>query len=166
MKKTRLQLENNLPFRTAYSPRLRVALSFAGEGKTKQSFKEECDINVIMSRYQQTGRLPDQLNPANPQYIDATGFDFDLAMNLVAEATSAFAELPSDIRSQFGNDPGAFLDFVADPENRSQLASMGLTSELPEWASGHAATPTSESPTSPSTPLQNDSPSTTGSNSP
>lgn len=103
---------------------------------TKQSFKDECNINNIMARYEKTGILPDTLNPAEPQYIDATGFDFDLAMQLVAEATSGFNQLPASVRAQFDHDPGAFLDFVAKPENGQALVDMGLAREIPAWAKG------------------------------
>jgi len=162
-KPTRPQISiPDLPFRTAYSPHLKIAINFPAQGRTKQSFKDECDINVIMSRYQATGQLPDNLNPTAPQYIDATGFDFDLAMNLVAEASSAFQELPSAIRSRFNNDPGAFLDFVHDPNNRSEMAQMGLLKPEAEWSKGAVAPTPSESPKPPSNPSTNDSRSTTG----
>lgn len=133
--------------RTYQSPQNRVAITFPAQGRTKQSFKDECDINQIMSRYMQTGVLPDNLNPRTPQYIDATGFDYDLAMNLVAEASSSFALLPASVREKFDHDPGAFLDFVADPKNAQSLVDMGLATQLPEWAEGVNKAP-------PSAPLQ------------
>lgn len=144
----------------AYSPRTPVLVT-CGESMTKQSFKDECDINTIMSRYMQTGVLPSTLNPQSPQYIDATGFDFDLAMNLVAEASSAFAQLPSAVRAKFNDDPGSFLDFAADPQNRSQMVEMGLLTNVPEWAKGVGAGVGHEAPTQPKTPKQNENPSTT-----
>lgn len=116
----------NFPFKHAYGPRHRMAINFQGPGKTKQSFKDECDINVIMKRYAATGILPDYFNPMQPQYLDVTGYDFDKAMHLVAEASSMFHELPSHVRDRFKNDPGAFLDFCSNPENRQELAEMGL----------------------------------------
>lgn len=127
--------------RTYQSPQHRVAISFPAQGRTKQSFKDECDINQIMARFLATGVLPDTLNPRTPQYIDATGFDFDVAMNLVAEASSSFALLPAKIREQFDHDPGSFLDFVADPKNGPALREMGLTTQLPAWAEGGIAAP-------------------------
>jgi len=160
--KSRLQISiPDLPFRTAYSPHQSHSISFAAQGRTKQSFKDECDINVIMARYQATGQLPDNLNPSSPQYIDATGFDFDLAMNLVAEASSSFEELPSAIRARFNNDPCAFLDFVHDPANHSEMADMGLLVPESQRTKGVTTPNPSEPPQTPKNPSINQSGSTT-----
>lgn len=113
------------PFRSAYSPRVRVALSFAPQGRTKQSFKAECDINNLMSRYLKTGVL-DFVNKHAPQYQDVTGLDYQEAMDIVAHGNSMFNELPSKLRAEFDNDPALFLDFVSDPENAPEMAEMGL----------------------------------------
>lgn len=156
-------VQQNTPFRSAYTGHVSVGLSIPeGENMTKQSFKDECDINLIMARYQETGFLPDNLNPAQPQYIDATGFDFDLAMNLVAEATSSFNLLPVEVRNEFNHDPGAFLDFVADPANGPRLREMGLVSDPPEWAKGAAAPMPSQSNGGAATAPQTQNPVTTG----
>lgn len=157
MSKKQTITETNSPFRSAYSGHVKVAISIPeSENMTKQSFKDECDINLIMARYQDTGFLPDNLNPNQPQYIDATGFDFDLAMNLVAEATSSFNMLPVEVRNEFNHDPGAFLDFVADPNNGPRLREMGLISDLPEWAKGATAPGVPDAVLSPKNPLQNE----------
>lgn len=154
-------IENtNHPFRSAYSKPLKVSISFPAQGRTQQNFKDECDINVIMSRYQQTGALPPNLNPLDPQFLDATGFDFDLAMNLVAEASSAFEELPSAIRARFHHDPGEFLDFVTNPKNRAEMAEMGLLREKPEWAKGVTTPDTIALNQEPSNPPTAQSPAT------
>lgn len=113
------------PFRSAYSARLRVALTFPAQGRTKQSFKEECDINRIMSQYLKTG-VVDFVNKHAPQYYDVTGVEYQDAMNIVAQSQTMFAELPAKLREQFENDPALFLDFVSDPENRPEMAVMGL----------------------------------------
>lgn len=103
-----------------------TSLSFPPNSRwTKQSFAQECDINTLMARYMSTGEIPN-LNEAAPQYLDATGFDFHVMQNQLVEAQSLFDALPSKIRSRFGNDPGQFLDFVGDPDNRSEMAAMGL----------------------------------------
>ena len=41
-----------------------------------------------------------------------------------------FEDLPSKARTEFNNDPGTFLDFVQDPENKDKLYDLGL-SEYP-----------------------------------
>jgi phage internal scaffolding protein len=81
-----------------------------------------------MARYQSTGELPDLASVA-PQYLDATGMDFQAMQNKLVEAQSLFDSLPSKIRNRFANDPGEFLAFVSDPSNHSELQSMGLLNE-------------------------------------
>lgn len=119
------------PMRSIYSPKLRVQLVCReGSGRTRQSFKAECDINNIMARFQRSGVL-DFVNKREPQYMDCTGVQFQAAMDLVAGAQSMFQELPSSIRNRFDNDPAAFLDFVQDPENAQELVDMGLAKARP-----------------------------------
>ena len=38
-----------------------------------------------------------------------------------------FAELPSQARTKFNNNPATFLDFVQDPEKQNQLYELGLS---------------------------------------
>jgi len=113
--------------KSIYTPKTRLTLTFHQNSPyTKQSFKEECDINTIMSRYQSTGVLP-ELNTTAPQYLDVSaGIEFQQAMEYVAGAQTLFQELPSSIRNQFDNDPAAFLDFCGQEKNRPELAAMGL----------------------------------------
>ena len=42
------------------------------------------------------------------------------------EADSAFAQVPSDIRKRFENDPAKFFNFVTDSNNYEELKQMGL----------------------------------------
>jgi len=115
-------------FVSAYSPKHRVSLSLPGDGGAKQSFKDECDINVLMRRYQQTGIL-DGRDPAQARYMDVSDwqmYDFQTAQNFVASATSQFYELPSSIRARFDNDPGALISFMDDPRNAQEAISLGL----------------------------------------
>jgi len=121
-----LPLTPTSPFITAYGPKNRVQL-VKGErtGRTKQAFKDQCDINFILARFTKT-RVVEWLNSAQPQYGDVTGFDFQHAMDLVVKAKQQFMDLPAKIRTQFDNDPAKFLDFVDDPTNVEQMRAMGL----------------------------------------
>lgn len=105
--------------------RLEYAISSDKPSMTRQEFKEECDINVILARYQASGEI-DFLNKHAPQYMDTTGADFQQAMETVANAASAFADLPSKVRDRFGNDPSKLLDFVHDDKNRAEAIELGL----------------------------------------
>ncbi len=46
-----------MEIRSIYSTRARVQLEFAKTGRTKQSMRDECDINLIMKKYQKTGAI-------------------------------------------------------------------------------------------------------------
>lgn len=126
--KNRLEIRSDTKFKSAYGPKLRVALSFPENSRwTKQSFRDECDINNVMGRYLSSGEMP-VINQTAPQYLDVTGYDYQTAMQLVAGAQSLFEEVPSAIRNRFQNDPAAFLDFCSDEKNRAEMAEMGLLS--------------------------------------
>lgn len=117
---------SHTPFKTAYGSHLRVQLvKKERSGKTKQSFKDECDINFILSRFRRT-RVIDWVSKNPPRYGDATGYDFQKAMDTVVKGREAFAGLPSHIRSRFANDPAQFLDFVHDEANADEMRKMGL----------------------------------------
>ncbi|AXH77436.1 MAG: internal scaffolding protein [Microviridae sp.] len=122
----RLTITDACPFRSAYSPKPRVCLSFDENSRwTKQSAKDECDINQIMSRYMATGELPNIAERA-PQYLDVTGLEFQASMDFIAGANTLFHEMPSAIRTRFENNPALFLDFCSHEKNRPELAEMGL----------------------------------------
>lgn len=109
--------------------KLRIQQSFdPEEGRTKQSHKDECDINQIMSRFQRTGAIT-HFNQHSAHYEDLTGFDYTEAMQQVAAAQSMFNELPSSLRDRFQHDPANFLDFVQDPANTHEMAELGLLNE-------------------------------------
>lgn len=97
------------------------------ETHTKQSFKEEVDINTIVKRFGLGYELPSHFRV--PEYGDFTNMhDFHGAMNAVRAATENFELLPADVRAKFNNDPGAFVDFATDPENRAEIKKLGLLS--------------------------------------
>lgn len=129
----RVAIYNVLHFRSRYAPRQRVVITFSGTGRTKQEFKEECDINNIMRKYLHTGQV-DHLSTRVARFEDVTGIDFQSAQNMIVEAKELFLELPSDVRSRFGNDPSRLLDFVHDPRNAQEAVKLGFldAEKLPE----------------------------------
>ena len=114
-----------MTIRTAYGPKQRLQLWFPEQGRTKISMQAECDINNIMKKYQKTGVI-DFVNTHQAQYGDATGIDFQQAMERVSKSREMFADLPSSIRKRFDNDPAQFLDFVNDANNTEEARRMGL----------------------------------------
>lgn len=120
--------QGELVVRTALGPVLKVPILFpADEGRTKQSFKDECDINVLMKRYEDTGSL-EHVNKRVALYRDVTAENFQDAMELLANARGAFMDLPASVRDRFDNDPAKMLAFVEDPDNLAEAESMGLLS--------------------------------------
>lgn len=99
----------------------------------RQEFADECDINVIMARYERTGEVP--LGGKQPRYVDLAGAPQTLmeTLQLLKEAEEAFMRLPAKVRREFDNDPVAFADFAMDEENLPQMREWGLAA--PEVAS-------------------------------
>lgn len=94
--------------------------------RTHQSFKDECDINVVMRRYANNGQFPNT-NPMQPTYGDFTNStDYLQARLQVGEAMDEFMQLPSAVRAACDNDPAKFLDMCADPERLEELQDLGL----------------------------------------
>jgi phage internal scaffolding protein len=91
----------------------------------QQQFRDETDINTILERFGRTGEL---IVPVSvPEFGDYTEVgDYHSAMNMIIEAQSAFDALPARIRKEFDNDPGRFVDFVLDENNRDKAVEMGL----------------------------------------
>ena len=114
------------PMRSAFIPHDAVLTTFEGPSRTQQNFKEESEINNIVARYQKTGIIEhaSKFAPSYGELPDAG--EFHTAMNLVTAATSMFEELPSSVRSRFGNEPASFLAFVDDEANRPEMVEMGL----------------------------------------
>lgn len=129
------------PFKTAYGCKVKLPLiTPPDQGRTKQSFKDECDINAIMARYQKTGIL-DFAEKHEPQYGDCTGVEFQQGMEIVARARSMFEDLPATVRARFENDPRQMLDFVQHEKNREEAIALGLVRPM-----------TAQAPTPPDSP--------------
>lgn len=91
----------------------------------KQSFQEECDINVIVRRFGLTGQLPTGVRA--PTYGDFSDVvDFHTAMNAVAQAGEAFDRMPAEIRARFHNSPQEFVEFCSQESNREEASKLGL----------------------------------------
>lgn len=97
-----------------------------GKGRTKQSMKDECDINGIISRYAKTGLLT-PVNEKPAMFVDVSEVgDYRSAMDNVRAVQSIFMQLPAGTRANFDNDPAIFLDYAANPGNEEEMIEMGL----------------------------------------
>lgn len=107
----------------------RYGVDFVKPSRTKQEWTEECDINVLMKRFEKTGVLS-HVARTPPRYLDLTSVpDLQSAMNTMSEAREAFMHLPAAIRATFDNDPVAFVDFASKPENIEQMRKWKLAPE-------------------------------------
>lgn len=109
------------------------ALDFTNSpSRTKQSFRDECDINRIVPNFQAKGTVPPMAN-GKPSYGDFTNAtDYQEAMNQVIAADRSFYELPAAIRSRMQNSPAFLLDFLADPANQEEAVTLGLADAPPK----------------------------------
>lgn len=124
-------------FRTGYNYDVdavsrETALSCPAEDdRTKQSFKEECDINTIVRRFGLVGTLPETFKaPLVGDFTHVT--DFHSAMNAVVEAKDAFMQLPAAMRRRFDHDPASLMKFLDDPRNLKEARELGLVRKQPE----------------------------------
>ncbi len=145
-----------IPFQTAYAPWSFPGITFPDDGLTKQAFKDECDINNVMRRFEKDGVL-EHVNKFQGDYGDfAAVQDYHTSLNEVLDASEAFNSLPAKMRKKFNNDPGEFLEFVTDDRNRDEMREMGLLSasatEPPEDAPGGPAVSPAPQPTPPEPP--------------
>lgn len=119
-----------MTFVTAYGPKTPSRTTITDQSMTKQSMKKESDINFIVAKYRKTG-LIDHLAVHQGDYGEFEAIDFHEAMLAVRDAEEMFLTVPSDIRKEFANDPGLFLNFVTDPANLDKMREMGLAPPAP-----------------------------------
>ncbi len=91
------------------------------DGRTKQSFKDETDINKILKRAQKTGTIS-HLNKYQARYADYSKFDFQENLIKLTEGRQIFDELPSELRNEFEGNPAKFFAYVNDPANIDDIA--------------------------------------------
>lgn len=111
---------------TVEGKRVRVRTLNSEPSKTQQQFKETVDVNNIVAKYRTTGEWL-HLTKKSGVYADVSNItDYQESMQKVLNANSAFAALPSHIRTRFGNDPAALLQFLHDPNNYDEGVKLGL----------------------------------------
>lgn len=94
------------------------------DGRTKQAFKEETDVNKILAKAQRVGSLSHLVRHG------ATFGDFSDVPDLLEARTRLkrgqriFDELPAEVRREFSNDMLQFFAFVNDPRNKERLSEL------------------------------------------
>lgn len=93
-----------------------------------QSFRDECDFNNVLSKWQNSGLIT-HLNPQQPIYADVSNLgDYQQSMELIRSAHESFEALPSSIRDRFNNDPAQLMAFLQDSSNFDEAVKLGLLS--------------------------------------
>ena len=125
--------KNTVFLRTPYNYDKNAATNESGlhcedASLAQQHYKEECDINTILQKFNISGILPEM--PLSPRYGDFTGIgDYHTALNAVLAAQDEFEALPANIRARFDNDPAKLIEFLDDENNRPEAEELGLVNK-------------------------------------
>jgi len=99
---------------------------------TRQEFKDECDLGILLQRFCKTPEGRAALQAASG-FAEGCRFedvsmvpDFRAARDLINAASEKFGALPAIVRRRFGNDPAEFLDFMQNPANLDEARTLGL----------------------------------------
>jgi phage internal scaffolding protein len=123
--------------------------------RTKQEFKDECDINNIVKRYKKTGVITHYKN-TNGVYGDFSNpVDYQTALNSIMEANDMFMELNAELRKKFDNDPKKLIEFINDEKNRDEAIKLGIIEKPPVSEGNQGELPASEATPSPEATQEN-----------
>lgn len=130
-----------------YRPHNRVTAPESGELVTKQSFKEECDINNILRTYKRTGII-EHIARATARFEDLPdSCDYQQSLNTLIEAENAFGQLPSKLRDRYDNDPAKFLAALGEEKNREEFERFGILKPRPTAPEHGGKTPSTSNAT-------------------
>lgn len=123
-----------MEIRSRYNAGVREGWKSSVPSMTQQQFKDEADINYIVSMYDSSGVMPTfhgDGQPAQPVFGDFASLPDNAQemYNRMIEAKNNFDNLPLDVRKRFNYDPAAFLEFADNPENLDELVAMGLATK-------------------------------------
>lgn len=108
------------------APRIPVHPELGETSRAKQSFKDDCNINLIVKRHAQTG-MWDHLANTTPTYGDnSAAVDLQVAFQSVKDAEEAFKQLPAAVRAVVNHDPVRFLEALSDEDDFAFLVDAGL----------------------------------------
>ncbi|QCQ84646.1 internal scaffolding protein [Blackfly microvirus SF02] len=108
-----------------------VNLECPDDGMTRQEFRDECDINVLMATYERNG-MPPPPSAGTAQFLDVSDVpDLPRAIALMEAAEAAFMTLPAKVRREFDNSAVSFVEYAGDPSNLSQMREWGLAPPAP-----------------------------------
>lgn len=94
------------------------------DGRTKQSFKEQCDINKILNKHKIKNAANHAMQFPPEFYGQFEGHDLLEAHELINNANRVFSALDSETRKEFGNDALKFAAFASDRANVGRLSEL------------------------------------------
>lgn len=95
---------------------------------TDQSFKKDCDVNLILAKYRKTSAIT-HLAKVQGQFADVSDLPTMLESHeRLQTAQDSFMDLPAYIRDKFDNDLMKMVDFLNDPKNAEEAIELGLRS--------------------------------------
>jgi hypothetical protein len=101
------------------------------DGITKQSFKDSTDINKMLKKAQKQGSLAHLIKYPEAVYGEFDGeTDLLTATQRIGRAGEIFADLPSEVRREYGNDPIAYVTDM----NRRINAGEDISKVIPQIA--------------------------------
>lgn len=126
MTKSSNEVMQTLNFSGRLVKRFKTTLS--GVSKTQQQYKDECDINWIVAHNPSDDvNLIIEKNAKAATYGSVNDYETVLEhLDKVAQTRSYFEELPSNIRSQFGNDFKTFLIESQDKNCFDKFVNAGI----------------------------------------
>lgn len=98
--------------------------------KTQQQYKDECDINNIVKKYDDTGHITHIRKNGVGVFGDFSQLqDYQGMLDTVIAAQDSFMLLPAEVRTRFRNDPGYLIDFLNDEKNYDEALALGLVNK-------------------------------------
>ncbi len=122
-----------------------------GPSRTKQSFRDEVNINSIIRRFERNGMVT-HLNKTAPFFGDVSGITgYQDAMNKVIEAKQLFMKMSPDVREKFKNNPENMIQYLSDDKNKEEAIKLGIIKKPIEPPKPQTPKPT-PTPTPPNPP--------------
>ena len=119
---------NKLHFKNHYETmeEQKKGITFTEPSRTQQQFAEECDINIILDKFNATGVMS-HVSSMQPVYADVTGYgDLAECFRKVENAQAAFDALPSKLRAELDNDPRNLVPYITNPANKERCIEYGI----------------------------------------
>lgn len=116
-----------MKIRKHYDDLTEKGLIFKKPSMTQQHFKDDCDINVIVRRFNagQINTMPLAMNEGFYADVSDLG-SYQDANARVNSIKDYFSNLPSSVREKFNNSVDEFVAFASTSDSRSAFIEMGI----------------------------------------